>query len=333
MSVLVVIPCLNEAAHLPSLLDQFGRDVTVGRIVVADGGSTDGSQAIVARAAASDPRIVLLDNPDRVQSAGVNRAVATHGAGFRWLLRVDAHCGYPDGYAARLLAAAETRGAQSVVVPLITSGTGCFQRAAAAAQNSAIGTGGSAHRHLGEGRWVDHGHHALIDMALYRAVGGYCEAMHCNEDAELDHRLGLAGGRVWLEPTGAVRYYPRRTASALWRQYRRYGEGRARNVRRHAMRLKPRQMIPLLVPIALAMLLLTPLHPIFALPALLWAVAVGAAGLLVGARAGGGCALMAGPAAMIMHAAWGFGYLKERLLHPRGVAARHGLAVTRGTNA
>lgn len=326
MSVLAVIPCLNEAAHLPGLLDQLMRDATIDRIVVADGGSTDGSQAIVDGAAARDSRVMLLDNPQKVQSAGVNRAVAVHGAGHRWLLRVDAHCGYPDGYVARLLAAAAETGAQAVAVPLVTTGDGCFQRAAAAAQNSAIGTGGSAHRHLGAGRWVDHGHHALIDMALFRTVGGYCAAMHCNEDAELDHRLGQAGGRIWLEPAAAIAYYPRRTPGALWRQYRRYGEGRARNVARHQMRLKPRQAIPLLVPVALALLPLAIWHPVFALPALAWGLAVGGAGLLVGARAGGGCALFAGMAAMVMHAAWGFGYLKERVAHPRGVPARHGLA-------
>ncbi len=326
MSVLVVIPCLNEAAHLPALLAQLAADPVATRIVVADGGSGDDSRAIVSAWAARDPRILLLDNPDRVQSAGVNRAVARHGAGHRWLVRVDAHCTYPDGYVAALVAAADRIGATSVVVPMVTSGSGCFQRAAAAAQNSAIGTGGSAHRHLGAGRFVDHGHHALMDMDLFARVGGYCEAMACNEDAELDHRLAGAGGRIWLEPGAAIGYYPRRDPVALWRQYRRYGEGRARNVARHAMRLKPRQAIPLLVPPALLLLLLAPFHPLFALPALLWAAAVLLAGAVVGARAGGGCALMAGVAAMIMHAAWGTGYLVERLRFPRGVPARHGLA-------
>ncbi|WP_334656941.1 glycosyltransferase family 2 protein [Sphingomonas panaciterrae] len=325
MTLIVVIPVLNEAAHLPRLLEQFVADPVVDRIVVADGGSTDGSREIVTAWAAHDTRIVLLANPDRIQSAGINRAVAIHGGAHRWLLRVDAHCRYPDGYARRLLAAAETKNATSVVVPLVTTGSGCFQRAAAAAQNSAIGTGGSAHRHLGQGRFVDHGHHALMNLALFRQVGGYCAAMHCNEDAELDHRLVAAGGRIWLEPGAAVGYFPRSTPKGLWRQYRRYGEGRARNIARHRMRLKPRQAIPLLVPIALALLPLAFLSPLLALPALFWATAVGGAGIAVGLRTGGGCALFSGIAAMIMHAAWGFGYIKERLTHPGGVPARHGL--------
>ena len=322
MSVLVVIPCLNEAPHISTLLAQLLRDAAVDRIIVADGGSIDGSQSIVEAIATREPRLILIDNPGRLQSAGINRAVALHGEGHRFLVRVDAHGGYPEGYVSALLAAAERQDATSVVVPMRTRGSGCFQRAAATAQNSLLGTGGSAHRHLGEGQFVDHGHHALMELGPFMAVGGYCETMACNEDAELDYRLAAAGGRIWLEPGAAIDYFPRRTPIALWRQYLRYGTGRARNVARHRQRLKPRQAIPLLVPPAVTLLLLTPVHPIFAFPATVWGTATLGGGLLIGARAGGGCSLLAGIAAMIMHCAWGTGYLLERIRHPRGVAAR-----------
>jgi len=297
----------------------------VGRVVVADGGSTDGSQAIVTQIAGRDDRVRLLDNPDRLQSAGVNRAVNAHGQGFHWFVRIDAHSIYPDHYVTTLLDAARERGAESVVVPMVTRGETCFQRAAAAAQNSVIGTGGAAHRHgEGDGRFVDHGHHALMRTDRFRAVGGYCEAMVCNEDAELDHRLGEAGVAIWLEPRAAIGYLPRKTPQALWRQYFRFGQGRARSLRRHGGRPKLRQMLPLAVPVAFALAALTPLSWVFALPLLAWMVPVALVGVAIGVRRRSLCAMASGPAAMVMHASWGLGYITEIVSHPRGVAPRLG---------
>ena len=172
MSLLAVIPCLNEEDHLPQLLTQMLADPAIDKLVVADGGSTDKSREIVASFARNE-RVVLLDNPARIQSAGINLAVREYGAGHEWLLRIDAHCLYPDDYASRLLKAARAHDASAVVVPMQTVGRKGFQKAAAAAQNSILGTGGSAHRHVGAGRFVEHGHHALMRVDLFRRVGGY----------------------------------------------------------------------------------------------------------------------------------------------------------------
>ena len=311
--VLVVIPCLNEAAHLAHLLAVMSEDAPLATIVVADGGSSDGSQRIVEQVVATNPLVHLLDNPRRLQSAGVNLAVERFGDGHDWLVRVDAHCGYPRGYVAGLLQAAAETSADAVVVPMRTVGRTCFQRAAAAAQNSRLGTGGSPHRHVGRGRWVDHGHHALCSIARYRAVGGYDEGFSHNEDAELDHRLGLAGARIWLEPTLALDYLPRASPRALLRQYRGYGRGRAQTVRRHRMRLKPRQLAPLAVVPAILMLPLALLWWPFAVPFLLWTGLCLAGGLAIGRRQRDLCASAAGVAAIIMHAGWGFGFLRQSL--------------------
>ncbi|KQX18237.1 MULTISPECIES: glycosyltransferase family 2 protein [unclassified Sphingomonas] len=314
--VLIVIPCLNEQANLPRLLDRLVADTGGADIVVADGGSTDRSLEIVADYRRRHRNIHLLPNPRRIQSAGVNLAVTTMGRGKRWLLRIDAHCDYPDGYMAGLLDSAARHDATSVVVPMVTRGQACFQRACAEAQNSLIGTGGSPHRHLGEGRYVDHGHHALMRIDLFLKVGGYREAQSHNEDAELDIRLQAAGGRIWLEPGQAIVYHPRKTAGALLRQYFRYGEGRARTMRLHRIRLKPRQALPLLVPVAIALLPLALLHPIFALPAIGWAAICLTYGMLLGLRQRSACAAASGFAAMIMHLGWGSGYLRQ-LVQPR----------------
>lgn len=309
---LVIVPTLNEQAHIGALLTQLRRDPNALQIVVADGGSRDATRQIVAEHEAADPRVVLMDNPDRIQSAGVNRAVAQFGAVARWLVRVDAHCLYPDDYVGGLVGTAQTVDAVSVVVPMQTRGEQCFQIACAAAQNSVLGTGGSAHRHVGSGQFVEHGHHALMDIAAFRAAGGYNEAMSHNEDAELDHRLG-GFGRIWLEPAHAITYFPRTSAGGLWRQYRGYGKGRAQTIRLHRMRPRLRQMVPLAVPAAAVLALGAPWLPILALPLLAWALLCLVAGVAIGLRQRSRCAMLAGVAAMIMHAAWGTGFLVQWL--------------------
>lgn len=326
MSVLIVIPCLNEEAHLPGLLGQLLAENPEATIVVADGGSTDSSRAIVGELAARHANLHLLDNPRRIQSAGVNLAAERFGQGRRWMVRVDAHCDYPAGFVAGLVAAAQARDATSVVVPMKTVGRTWFQRAVAVAQNSVLGNGGSPHRNIGAGCWVDHGHHALFDLALYRAVGGYDEGFSHNEDAELDFRLIAAGGRIWLEPALAVTYYPRRALRPLLRQYFAYGRGRARFFRRHGAALKLRQMVPLAIAplVALAMLgillalLHHPLWALLALPAAGWALLCQGYAVLLAVRERSHPALAAGVAAMAMHLGWSAGFLDERLRARRG---------------
>lgn len=314
-SLLIVIPCLNEIAHIERLIGDLLADSAAfdALLVVADGGSTDGSQEAVRRAAAQDARVRLLDNPRRIQSAGVNEAVRRFGAGRRWLLRADAHAGYPPSFAAGVLAAAERTGAQAVVVPMATRGLGCFQRAAAAAQNSVLGAGGSAHRKPGASGWVDHGHHALMDIARFAAVGGYDETFSHNEDAELDARLARTDVGIWLAGDVVITYHPRRNPLSLWRQYFGYGRGRARNLRRHRRRLKLRQALPLAVCPAVALAALTPWLAPAGFPAAAWALACLGFGAALGARARDRCAVLSGAAAMVMHLAWSAGFWSERI--------------------
>ncbi|MFT4025262.1 MAG: glycosyltransferase family 2 protein [Novosphingobium sp.] len=323
--ILIVVPCLNERATLPALLDWLQQAASAGHpVVVADGGSTDGSQAIVRARQHGWPSLHLLCNPDRLQSAGVNRAVAAHGAGCDWLVRIDAHASYPADYIDLLLAAAARHGAESVVVPMETLGERCFQRGVAAAQNSVLGTGGSAHRHIAAGAFVDHGHHALMRLDAFLAVGGYDPTFSHNEDAELDYRLRQAGCRIWLEPSAGLRYFPRASVPALWRQYLNFGKGRARTIRKHRARPRLRQVLPAgIAPAGAAAALalvgwpISPWALLAAVPFLGWAVICQVAGLVFAARDRSACLVTTGLALITMHTAWSLGFWSQIATSPR----------------
>lgn len=324
MTVLVVIPCLNEVANISRVANQFISDKAVEKIVIADGGSTDGTLEILTDLKEKSSKVDILHNPKKIQSAGVNAAVKALDKTYNWLLRVDAHCAYPDEYATTLLEAALEHKADAVVVPMRTIGKSGFQIAAATAQNSVIGTGGSAHRSSSSGQWVDHGHHALMKLDLFEAIGGYCENMPCNEDAELDHRLTQAGGKIWLEPRATIDYFPRKSPKRLWIQYFKYGIGRACNVQRHKMQPRPRQLVPLLVPIAAILALFTPIHWIFSFPFLAWLGLCLGCGILIGLKKKRSMAMFSGVAAAIMHFAWASGFFWQILTRPHGVSPQYG---------
>jgi GT2 family glycosyltransferase len=310
VAVLIVVPTLNEAAHIDTVLDgliPFARRNSA-LIVVADGGSTDGTQEIVLKRARSEPAVWLIDNPGRLQSAGINLAVRAFGDAADWLLRIDAHSHYPDDYGDRLLADARRTGADSVVVSMKAVGQSTLQKLIALAQNSRLGNGGAAHRGNPRGRWVDHGHHALIRLAAFRAVGGYDESFSHNEDAELDYRLRADGYRIWLTAETGLDYFPRQTVGGLLLQYFRFGKGRARNIFKHRAGLGPRQAVVVALAPLVLLALLSPLQPFFALPLMGWIAVCLAGGVYIAVAGRQARGVLSGFLAGSMHLAWSVGF-------------------------
>jgi succinoglycan biosynthesis protein ExoA len=312
--VVTVIPCLNEEEHIEHLVRQLASSSLSMRIVVADGGSEDRTPQIGQGLAAQFPNVSFLQNPKRVQAAAVNLAAAVYGKNAEFLIRIDAHADYPDDYCQILMDEAEKTGADSVVVGMNTVGKTAVQMAVAAAQNSLLGNGGAAHRRVGAtGQWAEHGHHALMRLAAFHAVGGYDETFSHNEDAELDTRLRAAGYKIWQTGKTTLTYYPRSCPVALFRQYMRYGNGRVRHILKHPARPKLRQMLPALV---LPAMLLAPLAPFWwvaSCPLIVWVAFCLGYGLTLGANAKDLRLTAAGPAAMIMHIGWSVGFWKAML--------------------
>src|ERR1700734_2171028 len=96
-SVLVVVPSLNEVEHIAGLIAGLLTDVGQidVKIVVADGGSSDGTCEIIEGIMERDKRVVLLNNNMRI-APSINDAVAKFGDGAEFLIRIDAHAEYPQ---------------------------------------------------------------------------------------------------------------------------------------------------------------------------------------------------------------------------------------------
>lgn len=315
--VLVVIPALNEAAHIDacvrSLMTGDERLEAVG-LVVADGGSRDRTRSIVADLCRDFPNLRLIDNPQRLQSAAVNLAACQAGPGRQILVRCDAHSVYPPGYIMQVADSLKRRAIASVVTPMDAQGETCFQKANAWIVDTPLGSGGSAHRGGRKSMFVNHGHHAGFDLKTFLHVGGYDETFSHNEDAEFDTRLRKAGGRIFLDADIRLAYMPRATVGALAQQYFNYGKGRARTLMKHGELPRLRQLIP---PATLLACVLG-----FALaPLTLWSLIVPAgylaalvlASLAVAMKHKSACGLLAGLASATMHMSWSAGLFRQML--------------------
>jgi succinoglycan biosynthesis protein ExoA len=320
--VSVVIPVLNEERFIVPLLESLG--CLGGRrclpcpheIIIVDGGSTDRTLDILAGISV-ETGIRVINNPDRIQSAGINLAAREANPASRYMVRVDAHAVYDVGFLERVVNSLVETGASSVVVPLITlprQDAKGFIWAVTVAQRSKLGNGGSAHRlESTPAQWVDHGHHAGFDLDFFKSIGGYDPTFTTNEDAEYDVRVAKAGGRVWFDPLAKAWYSPRETAMALSRQYFRYGVGRASTVLKHRLVPKIRQMVPLGALGANAVALL---GSFFWLPALLLPVAYILACFVAAVRSRRNAGIEdngyvdeeAACALVIMHMSWSLGF-------------------------
>ena len=323
-TAIVVVPTLNEEAQIGRVLRELLRDLPDGaEIVVADGGSRDATCERVAAIAARDPRVRLVGNPHRVQSAALNQVARSAAGQAQWLIRADAHAAYPPGFVARVIATLRRTGADAVVVPMDSTGQGCIGRAIAWVSDTPVGSGGSAHRGGRRAGWIDHGHHAGWNLASYLAAGGYDESFSHNEDAEFDCRLRRLGGRIWIDPAIRLTYFVRSDLAALWRQYRNYGRGRSRTVRRHPGSVRLRQIaVPAGVSTIALATIATPFLPWLGLVPAAYLLLLGLVALDLVRRHRSRCGLGAVPAAMVMHFAWAWGFVtgwftaKERRWRP-----------------
>lgn len=306
----IVVPARNEerciAAAIRSLLPSRPWSFE-WHLTVADGCSSDATGQ--AAREVPDERISVTPNPMILQSYGVNMVALSLSAEVDVVVRADAHCLYPPNFVATVTETLERTGADSVVVAMSSKserGT-VFGRATAAAQNSRLGNGGSSHRNGGRSGFVDHGHHAAFRREAFVALGGYDESFTHNEDAEFDLRMAKAGRRVYLDGGSSITYFVRETPADLARQYFNHGAGRARTVFKH-WSIRPRQVAPAAIAAANALsLLLAPFAPsLLAVPAAYATLCITLGAVNPSAR---GAERLAGIPAMIMHHAWGAGFI------------------------
>lgn len=232
--VTVVMPCLNEEAYIEACIRSvFAQDYPHDRIeiLVADGMSMDRTREILDRLREEDPRIVVIDNPDRIQAAGLNAAIRESRG--EVIVRMDVHAEYATDYVRRCVEVLDESGADNVGGAQRPKAKTLFQKALCAALESPLGVGGSKYRSPDNEGFVDTIFLGAFRRRILEKVGLYDSKAVTNEDAELNQRILEQGGKLFLSKSIVVHYFPRESFRALSKQYFKYGKGRARTFLKH----------------------------------------------------------------------------------------------------
>ncbi len=315
--VSIVLPILNEAEFiercLRSLLDN---DYPPDRmeLLVVDGMSSDGTREIVARMAASDPRIRLLDNPARIQCCAMN--IGIRAARGDIITRVDGHAEVAADFIRNSVRVLEEHPeCWCVGGPIETVSDSFVGRTIAAAMSTPVGVGNAMFRLAGYEGYVDTIAFGSHWRWVFDRAGLFDEEMVRNEDDEFSARMIRAGGRIYMSQSIRSRYFPRSSLRKLWRQYFQYGFWRIRTIQKAGRPATFRQVVPLLFVSGLIALLVgaaiwSPLRWVLAAYVGLYAAGLLAGSVQVARRAGWKSFFLAPAVFAILHFAYGLGSLK-----------------------
>lgn len=240
----VVMPILNEVDHLEDAVQSIRAQTYPGRVrvIIAVGPSSDGTEAVAARLAASSDDLVVVTNPSGRTPSALNRAIEAGSAPI--VVRVDGHSQLSAGYIRRSVEILRATAASNVGGIQRPEPTTAFEQIVADATTSVLGTGGAAYRLGTEAGAVDTVYLGVFDRRAIEAVGLFDESLVRNQDYELNIRLREAGGIVWFDPSLSVGYTPRSSWKRLARQYYEYGWWKSVVMRKHPQSVRVRQVIP-----------------------------------------------------------------------------------------
>ena len=309
-----MLAVLNEAATIDECLASLAAQDYDGpwEILVADGGSEDGTVDRIGDWS-EELRIRVFDNPDRLQSKGLNLLAEVASADI--LVRADAHTTYAPDYLTRSVSALLMTGASAVGGPMRPEGTSPFGRAVARAFRSKIGIGPAPFHHSEDNVEADTVYLGTMARQTFLDQGGLRTLPSgVAEDADFYYRLRRDGGRVLVVPAIRSSYRPRQTPGALWRQFYRYGLGKADMLYINGEFPSWRPLAPMVLVLGFLALVIVGLANGSWLPLLVLL----AAWLLVLMIGAGGSPLGIGAIA-IMHSAYGLGLVRGLLRLPATV--------------
>lgn len=247
----VVMPCLNEEPYIRkaiiSLLDDDFRER--GELIVVDGMSSDGTRDAVKEFLGEGYQVRLLDNPHKTQAWGLNTGIKA--AKGKFISRADAHCIYPRGYVKRCIELLEETKAEAAGGMMWPVGRGAAQKAIAMALRHPVGVG-NARWHLGNYKgFAEAAYLGSFRKQLFDEIGFYDTHCQANQDGELYLRIMKTGGKIFVDSSIKVIYFPRRNLRELAAQYIGYGKGRAYTTWKHRRFSSWRQAGPLVLVVGL----------------------------------------------------------------------------------
>lgn len=252
--VSVIIPVYNEEVCLDDCLDSlleqsFPRDSMEWLIV--DGGSTDATPEILEKYRGKGP-FVILSNPGRTTPSSLNMAIR-HADG-KYIVRMDAHAVYQRDYISRCISCLEEMEADNAGGVIKVHGSGKIGKAFAAMLSSPFGTGGARFRGAGRSGFVDTVPFGTWRRELFDRIGLFDEELLRSEDNDMNQRIRMAGGRIYLDADICTDYFCRSSLKGVLKTALCNGNALFFTLRKEPGAMRPRHYIPCLFLVSLAVL-------------------------------------------------------------------------------
>ena len=309
-SISVILPILNEEAHLKGAIDSILSQDYLGKteVILAVGPSHDRTLEIAQQISQQDSRVVIVENPTGRTAAGLNLALRKSQSPV--IVRVDGHAQIPSNYLSLVVEILNKTGAVNVGGVMAAVGTTAFENAVAGAMRSPLGVGASRFHTGGEAGVVDTVYLGAFRREALLAIGGFDERFTRAQDWELNFRLRENGGVVYFDPRLHVTYRPRSTVKALAKQYFEYGRWRRVVSRKHSGTINYRYLAPPFALVGFTVSLLAGfISPILFTPAAIYTLFVLLASIKIASNIREYFLLLA--VIPTMHFAWGAGFVSS----------------------
>ena len=223
----VVCPIYNEERYIRSCIESilsqdYPREGL--EVLFVDGMSTDRTREIVAEYACRYPFIRLIDNPRKIVPCAMNIGIrASRG---EVIVRLDAHAIFPTNYFSELVRSLDELKADNVggVCLTLPMNDTPVCRGITNVLSSGFGVGNSYFR-IGARDIiaVDTVPFGCFRRDIFDRIGYFDEELTRNQDDEFNGRIVKNGGKIYLLPHLAIKYYARDSIRKVWKMYYQYG--------------------------------------------------------------------------------------------------------------
>ncbi len=219
LKVTVIATVLNEATNVPALIESLAAQTRKpDELIIADGGSTDGTVERIRAAADDRLNLLILELPGSNISEGRNSAVGRATGDV--IAVTDAGVRLKPIWLEQLVTPFEKRPGRVDVV------SGFFQPDPRNSFEVAMGAVALPNQEeINPARFLPSSRSVAFTKEAWRRAGGYPEWLDYCEDVVFDMALRQSGCVFAWAPQAVALFRPRSSLRSFWAQYFRYARG------------------------------------------------------------------------------------------------------------
>ena len=209
--VSIIMPLYNEEKYIDNCIESLLlQDYPIEKMewIFVDGGSDDNTVSMLKKYREKYPDLIkIFDNPHKTVPYAMNIGIeASKG---KYIIRLDAHADYTNNYISKCVHYLDITDADNVGGVAETKSRGFTGEAIAMMLSSKFGVGNSQFRTNGKSGYVDTVPFGAFRREVFEKWGGYDERLTRNQDNEMNFRIRVNGGKIFLAEDINFSYYCR----------------------------------------------------------------------------------------------------------------------------